>query len=146
MTKKKTPSAQQRLIMDFVREQGTPDLDEILDHVDAASKASLQFTIRSLIAKGFVRKLGTSLRRGRMRQTFSLTPEGHLFYDPRTALSTDSVDNTVPEIPHREKSVSDFVSDFVSDLSIPVIPPIPSVSHREKSVSDFADPVVFLED
>ncbi len=50
------------------------DVDQILDRIDyTTSKESLQFSLRSLIAKGMVTKNGRECRRGRARQTYAPT-------------------------------------------------------------------------
>lgn len=53
---------------------GPCDLDEILDRVSyETSKQSLQFSIRALVNKGLVIKLGVHKRRGRQRQVIDAT-------------------------------------------------------------------------
>lgn len=131
--KKTAPSPTQRLVMNFIRSRGAPDLDEILDHINAASKASLQFTIRALVHKGLIVKLGTQLRRGRQRQTFGLSAGGLAFYDPRASVA------------HHEKSVSDFDGVPIPGVEVVSDPWDSFVAHHEKSVSDFHEPEVFLE-
>lgn len=53
------------------------DLDEILDRVRyETTKASLQFSIRALVAHGLVEKLPTEKRRGRQRRPIAVTELG----------------------------------------------------------------------
>lgn len=56
---------------------GPCDLDEILDRVRyETSKQSIQFSIRALIARGLILKLGIFKRRGRQRVVIQATPLG----------------------------------------------------------------------
>ncbi|MCY1200477.1 hypothetical protein D9M72_119070 [compost metagenome] len=60
------------------------DLDELLDSLSwAPTKQSLQFSIRALIAKRMICKVGTEVRRGRKRVCFDLDLEGVRVFDPR---------------------------------------------------------------
>ncbi|OAD82882.1 hypothetical protein ATN89_17525 [Comamonas thiooxydans] len=107
--KKRAPSAMQRKIMDFIRERGDPDLDEILDLTESASKASLQFTIRAMATKGLIVKLGVAQRRGRMRQTFGLAPGGLAFYDPRPLSASVPIPELEDEVPEITVEPGEFV-------------------------------------
>jgi DNA-binding PadR family transcriptional regulator len=62
------------------------DFDQILETLSwKPSKHSAQFTIRAVIAKGFVKKTPLELRRGRTRVCYELTTAGSLALDPRLA-------------------------------------------------------------
>jgi len=53
------------------------DLDQLLEKISyETSKASMQFTIRSLIKREMIQKLPKELRRGRKRVLYSATVKG----------------------------------------------------------------------
>lgn len=71
------------------------DFDQLLDKLSwRPSKESAQFPIRSLVAKGFVKKGSLSLRRGRQRVTYLLTEKGKKLLDPR--LGSGKGDSSTP--------------------------------------------------
>lgn len=71
-------------ILEKVKAGYTPDLDELLDSASwVPTKQAFQFTIRQLVEKGMVEKLGTEVRRGRRRVLIGLGEEGRRVADPR---------------------------------------------------------------
>ena len=64
-------------------------LDEILERIPyATSKASMQFSIRSMIDSGYIQKLEKQKRDGRSRTLFSATKVGLYRMNPE-ALATE---------------------------------------------------------
>lgn len=62
------------------------DLDQLLESLSwAPTKASIQFSIRALIAKNLLVKTGFQTRRGRKRICFQLGAAGATVFDPRGA-------------------------------------------------------------
>jgi hypothetical protein len=73
------------------------DLDQILDRLKyETTKQSLQFSIRALIARGLILKLGPQKRRGRQRQVIEAT-----------ALGRETIGISAIPKPHYVASISD---------------------------------------
>ncbi|MEB0029202.1 hypothetical protein QN372_00415 [Undibacterium sp. RTI2.1] len=71
-----------RVIIAGNGESASVDLDEILDRVRyETTKASLQFSIRALIAHKLIEKKGIEKRRGRQRQVIEATELGAATYN-----------------------------------------------------------------
>jgi DNA-binding PadR family transcriptional regulator len=63
------------------------DLDQVLEKMSwGPTKESIQFTIRAMIAKGFIEKSGLQSRRGRNRVCFKANEKGKQVLDPRARL------------------------------------------------------------
>lgn len=66
------------------------DLDQLLETLSwVPSKESAQFTIRALVARGFIAKAPLESRRGRNRICYRLLEAGRLVLDPRRLASMD---------------------------------------------------------
>lgn len=63
------------------------DLDQLLERLSyQPSKASIQFSIRALVGKGLIKRVGTEKRRGSRRVLFAMEPLGlHFTAHTRTA-------------------------------------------------------------
>lgn len=92
---------------------GPVDLDQILDAATwKPSKQSLQFSIRACIEKGFIKKVGPILRRGRQRACFELQQAGKLILDPRPVVLPKPV--YVPELsPEESSEVLKDIDEFI---------------------------------
>jgi len=81
------------------KEDGTIDLDEILEYLQyETTKQSLQFSVRALIAHGYIAKKGLEKRRGRMRQVIEATELGKKMIGAATSKSTPAFIETEEEI------------------------------------------------
>lgn len=61
------------------------DLDQIIERVDyKPTKEAIQFSIRNLIGKGLIEKVGTELRRDRRRVVIAPTENGKMLYKAET--------------------------------------------------------------
>jgi DNA-binding MarR family transcriptional regulator len=61
------------------------DLDQLLERLDyKTTKASIQFSIRALIARGLIAKAGMENRRGRKRVLLAPTETGKSLVSPST--------------------------------------------------------------
>lgn len=88
--------------------KGKPlDLDEILDKLDyETTKQSLQFSIRALMNKTLIMKMGLQKRRGRQRQVIDATVLGRQIAgverpaDPKFVVDelTDELDGVIDEL------------------------------------------------
>jgi repressor of nif and glnA expression len=59
------------------------DLDQIIERTSyKPTKEAIQFSIRALIKRGLIEKLGTEVRRGSRRVTFGLTETGGFYAPP----------------------------------------------------------------
>lgn len=75
------------------------DLDEILERIDyKTSKDSLQFTLRALIGRRLIRKVGMECRRGRQRVLFELTELGRTLIAAPPAADTEGLDRSAGEV------------------------------------------------
>lgn len=70
---------------------GSPaDLDEIIERINYdTTKASIQFSIRSLIAQGVIEKAGMEKRRGRKRVLIVATAAGRALVGSRESFTGD---------------------------------------------------------
>lgn len=92
------------------------DFDQLLEGLSwTPTKQSAQFTIRALIAKGFIKKDGQVLRRGRQRVTYRMTKEGKLLLDPRP----EPVSEPLPFIPELSKEANPDVFEEVKEVVLP---------------------------
>lgn len=74
------------------------DLDQILDNLGyETTKQSLQFSIRALIAKSLIMKMGMQKRRGRQRRVIAATPAGKAMVGIKDEPARDYIE--VPEDP-----------------------------------------------
>lgn len=90
---------------------GRIDLDQLLETLSwTPTKQSLQFSIRALIAKKMIHKVGTEVRRGRKRVCFDLDVEGVKVFDPRAAAPANPTDS-VPGVS------DDLLADLLKDGS-----------------------------
>lgn len=63
------------------------DFDQVLEKLSwTPSKESAQFTIRAIIAKGFMEKMPVETRRGRNRVLYRVTEKGKRALDPRVPM------------------------------------------------------------
>lgn len=71
-------------------EDGSPiDLDQLMERAaHRPTKASLQFSVRAMIANGLIEKIGTEKRRDRRRVLFQATPLGQHYVGPRSLIAT----------------------------------------------------------
>lgn len=84
-------SKNQLELLTFVRESEKAgvlvDLDQVLARMSwNPSKEAIQFTIRTMIAKGLISKSELQSRRGRNRVCFKTALGGHMVFDPRMPL------------------------------------------------------------
>ena len=72
-------------VRDVERDTGRlADFDQVLESLSwAPTKDAAQFTIRAVIAKGFIEKAPLEQRRGRKRVCYQMTKSGKLVLDPR---------------------------------------------------------------
>jgi repressor of nif and glnA expression len=82
-----TPKQQRIVELVAAGDDGQPiDLDQLIERVGYnPSKQAFQFSIRSLVDKDLIKKVGIEKRRGRNRVLFEATHMGKHFAGPRPA-------------------------------------------------------------
>lgn len=77
-----------RVIREGNADGSNVDLDQILSRLNyRTTKASLQFSLRALVAKDLIEKSGREVRRGRERQTIAVSLYGSSLFPKKTLLS-----------------------------------------------------------
>jgi repressor of nif and glnA expression len=100
MTKTPHLTAKQLELMRVItaaNDDGTPcDMDQILERIRYhTTKDSLQFSLRVLIDRGLVKKLGIEKRRGAARRLITVTDEGRGYGQASARARPQEVDNII---------------------------------------------------
>lgn len=96
------------------------DFDQLLETLSwTPSKESAQFTMRALVAKGFIAKCALESRRGRNRVCYRLLAAGKAVLDPRPAVEKPEKKT---EEKAEEKAREPFLPGMLEDLlSLPEV-------------------------
>lgn len=110
-------------------ESGHCDMDQLLERLESehnwkTTKESLQFSIRALRAKGFIRKDGKEKRRGRLRMVIAPTIEGYKVFGTNTAKQTSpssDLQELATQLKQGGKSDAQFAQEYsnVPEMEIP---------------------------
>ncbi len=74
------------------------DLDQLMERAaHQPTKASLQFSVRAMIASGLIEKAGTEKRRDRRRVLFKATALGQHYVGPRSLIAAALVSPVVSD-------------------------------------------------